>query len=448
MSTRSKYFLLLLTSAGICILVFHLLWTSDLFQQERAWYQAYPYRGLDNHAGGAVTTVRTAIVTPPAAMITAPSSLAMKTDLDPEVGPTPIPNQQSAIPVSVPPTPIPPVLTVRFDLPQTIDEVRKSDSNWYPAAAQGYRLLADGDHRGAAEKFEQALKLNPDHTDLKLQLAYSYLKLHENDRAAKWFSAAIQDQDPDAPFALRRQLEEVNNRWSLDGYLIYRDQNDKAGPLTGPNLVQSQAGMEVAWQPPHIGYNNGRRLQLYGRLLWALEKESLRFSDTSYQGGLGIRLKPLSAHNFVLSAERLLEVGTFARNDWMVRAGYSLDHNTDWKPMKNWWSWSLYLDAALIRPQDPDIFLTFQGQGGYAVRLSEKLIIKPRGLVLASWQKDRFREAHLVEGGPGITAKYYFNQTRLEAWRSYLEVSADYRFRLAGNSLGKSGPVISLQFHF
>jgi tetratricopeptide (TPR) repeat protein len=338
---------------------------------------------------------------------------------------------------------------VRQEFDETIAEPHTAKKNdWYSHANRGYRLLAAGDHAGAIKAFEQALQLNPDRTELKLQLAYITLRLHRNKQAVRWFSAVVRDREPVPSFPLRRQIEELENRWSADGYLIYRDQQDDFGPLTGPNLVQSQAGLELSWQPPGIGYNNGRKLALYGRLLWALEEESLSFSDRSYQGGIGLRYKPLSRHNLVLSAERLLEVGSFARNDWMLRAGYSLDHGTDWQPAHRWWSWSLYIDAAMIRPRDPDIYLTFQAQGGPAFRLTEQMTIQPGGLFLVNWQQDQYRTAHLVEGGPGVKFRFYFNESRYEAWRSHIELAVSYRFRVAGNSLGGSGPVAILLFHF
>ncbi|WP_417317475.1 NfrA family protein [Emcibacter sp.] len=448
MSTRLKYLALLTAAGSACILVFSFVWSSGFFRRERDWYYAYPYR-IENRQSAQNT-----VFIPPVPVAIqqnisfSPGQDIKRADLLPQHG-------KSIEPMHTAPLPVPPdkkPLPSRPDMPEAftnhIDPTSPPVLDWYVHAEKGYRFLAGGDHVRASEQFEKAIMLNPGHTDLKLQLAYSYLHLHQNKRAANWLAATIRDQAPDPSFSLRRQLEELNNRWSADSYLVYRDQKEDYGPLTGPNLVQSQAGAELAWQPPDIGYNNGRKLAIYGRLLWALEDKSLKFRDTSYQGGIGIRYKPLSRHNLVLSVERLLEVGSFARNDWMLRAGYSLDHRTDWQPEKAWWSGSLYLDTALIRPDDPDIFLTFQARGGHAIGLSENLVLRPDSVIHATWQKDRFREAHLVEGGPGLTLRYYFNDTPTEAWRSHLELSLDYRFRLAGNSLGKSGPVVSLLFHF
>ena len=453
MRTRLKFSLLLLSLSGLLSLLFHLGWTSEHFRRERLWYHSFPLR--EAKASPDTATTATATVLPVATVSPGPPTLIAQAGKT-ERNPTPSFEQtfttlRSETPAVSKPTPTKnkPRLSAGPEFDETVKEPEPPPTkDWYRHAEKGYRLLAAGDHAGAIEAFEKAIELNPGHTALKLQLAYSALQLHRNDQAARWFSAVVRDREPASSFALRRQIEELENRWSVDGYLIYRDQKDDFGPLTGPNLVQSQAGVELAWQPPGIGYRNGRKLAIYGRLLWALEEESLSFSDRSYQGGIGLRYKPLARHNLVLSAERLLEVGSFARNDWMLRAGYSLDRGTDWRPEKRWWSWSLYADAALIRPDDPDLYLTFQAQGGHAFRLTDRLIIRPGGIFQVNWQKDRYREAHLIEGGPALKLRYYFNETRYEAWRSHLELSLDYRFRLAGNSLGGSGPVISLLFHF
>jgi hypothetical protein len=243
-------------------------------------------------------------------------------------------------------------------------------------------------------------------------------------------------------------VEQLENRFEANGYLIYRDESSSPRQL-GADLTQSQAGVEVSYQPEKIGFNNGRKFQIYARFLSGMTQDRLELNPDSYQAGIGLRIKPLSDHNLVLSAERLIKVGNFARNDWMLRAGYSRDYLTDYQEDKTgWWSYSLYLDAALIDPSDPDIFLTSQFTGGYSMILAKGLVLQPRLSALASWQKDSFREASLIEAGPGLNIRYYFNDTKYEAFRSYIDLTVEYRIKLSGNSIGGSGPVVSLLVHF
>ena len=330
------------------------------------------------------------------------------------------------------------------------DKIKKSpEENWRHAAKQGYDAYDETDYKTAITYFERALKVSPDNPDLRLQLAYAYKKTGQNSQAARNFRSAIDQYDGEAaPFTLRREVEQLENRFEMNGYVIYRDESSDTRQL-GADLTQSQAGIELSYQPEKIRFDKGRKFQIYARFLSGMEQDRLELDPDSYQAGIGLRLKPLSGHNLVLSAERLLKVGTFARNDWMLRAGYSRDHGTDYQEdQTRWWSYSLYLDAALIDPADPDIFLTSQVTGGYSMTVAQGLVLQPRVSALTSWQKDSFHEASLIEAGPGLNIRYYFNDTKYEAFRSYIDLTVEYRLKLSGNSIGGSGPVISLLLHF
>ncbi len=319
----------------------------------------------------------------------------------------------------------------------------------YQSAKLGYAAYDAGDYTIAAIHFEQALEHVLNSQNIHKQLAYTHKILGNNEKAITHFKAAIDHYtDSKAPFSLRREVEQLENRFNVSGYVIYRDESSATQQL-GADLTQSQTGIEVSYQPKNIGFKNGKTIQLYGRLLSAMEKDSLNPDSDSYQAGLGARIKPFTDHNLVFSAERLVKVGTFARNDWMIRAGYSRDFNTDYQTEKNsWWSYSLYLDAALIKPTDPDIFLTAQAIGGYNSSVSKDVIIQPRITTLYSWQKDQFRQASLWEAGAGVNLRYYFNDTKYEAYRSHIDLTLEYRVKISGNSIGGSGPVVSLQISF
>ncbi|WP_138379631.1 NfrA family protein [Luteithermobacter gelatinilyticus] len=485
MRSRYKYILLLVIVTGGSGAILQTIWMSEWGRRELAWYRAYPYQKPTKHIPRPPETTPDALPGPALSRQSSPSPSTSALTTFPVSPSIPSSSSTSAplAPTSLPPSSSAPSSTVKTtgtadpeltqqrsqdnsshgsatSLSPSLAEITVppsapvSRSNLSPQAIfhkeaeRGYAAYRRGDYTAAAQAFNRALRVNPRHTELKTQLAYSYKHLGQNEHALIWFKAAIEDHNTAAPFYLRREVEELSNRWSGGGYLIYRDQNDPFGPLTGANLVQSQGGAELAWHPPQIGVRNGRKLHIYGRLLWALEDRRIDIIKDSYQAGIGLRFKPLREHNLVLSAERLVAVGDFARDDWMLRAGYSLDHGTDWREGRGWWTGSLYLDAALIRPQDPDIFLTLQGYGGYNYKLSAPVVLRPQLLVHATWQRDRFRTADLIEAGPGLALKYYFNDTRYEAFRSHAELIAGYRFRLAGTSLGGSGPVLRLLLHF
>jgi len=323
-----------------------------------------------------------------------------------------------------------------------------STQKWRHAAMLGYAAYEAKKYQTAITYFEIALQYSPNNLEIHTQLAYAYKFLGQNSKAIKHYKAAIDHHEGIPPIAIKREIEQLENRFDIISYAIYRGASSSIRPL-GADLTQSQAGLGVSYQPENIGFRNGKTLQFYSRLLSSMTQNSLKPNPHSYQAGVGLRLKPFADHNLVLSAERMIKVGNFARNDWMIRAGYSQDYKSGYRSEKApWWSYSLYLDAALIKPADPDIFLTSQVTAGYNISVSDTIILQPRLTGLYSWQKDRFRQASLFEAGPGLNLRYYFNDTKYEAFRSHIDVTVEYRVKLSGNSIDGSGPVVGLILQF
>lgn len=444
MSSRIKFILLFFTSFGTVTSLFYAVLLSDWARRERAWFQNYP---LIEMAQRLDRDIKPASPIPLSETIIEVAALVEKT---PEIMPLPAPIRplktiiQKERVIASPPLPPPPVQK-RAVLHMVPPDLLTVISPPPPDHAQkGYTAYNQGNYEQAAEAFLQALAVDPQNRNLMLQLAYSYKHQGRNNDAGYYFRAAIDENPTEAGYALKSEVQRLENTFDLSGYLIFRDQNDTRlnAPLSGPNLLQSQIGLEGA-------YRVASKIQFYGRLLGALNDGEISFSRDSTQAGVGLRYRPLENHNLVLSAERLVAVGDFARNDWMLRADYSLDLGPAYREdRKYWWSATLYLDSALIHPTDPDIFLTFQGITRFNWKIRPDLILRPHFVTHATWQKDSFRTSKLVEAGPGISFKFFFNDSTYTAWRAYLELVAEYRFKLAGNSLGRSGPVMSFLVHF
>ena len=459
MTTRSKFILLFMASFSFFTLSFMLFLKSDFAQSERAYFRTYPYKErASRHRKSPEITVmseRETRSSPPMERIRIiekrpprkPSKIPLAGLLREEKHHVySIPQkQQSPIPEEPVLEEIPVANSPKADL------IIKSspEKNWRHDASLGYAAYQNKQYDTAIKYFEQALILAPDQQQVTLQLAFAHKKLGHNKEAASYFRQAINQHESMAPFPLKREVEQLENRFDINSYAIYRGESLQANSVTGVDLTQSQMGMELSYQPENIGYQNGRIVQIYGRLLSAVRQGTATPDPDSYQAGVGVRWKPLSRHNLVLSAERLQKIGDFARNDWMIRIGYSRDYGTDYKADRTvWWSHSLYLDAALIDPDSPDIYLTGQVITGYNMKLRQGLILQPRLTALASWQQDRFQQAGLVEAGPGLNLRFYFNDTKYEAYRSYIDLTVEYRLKLSGNSIGGSGPVIGVILHF
>jgi len=316
-------------------------------------------------------------------------------------------------------------------------------------AHMGYEAYAAGDYKQAISAFEQAIQYNPHDKGLKIQLAYAHKALGQKKEASRWFRAAIDHFADQAPFSLRREVDMLENRFDVNAYLLRRTADVSNDTLGAAPFNQSQAGLELSALLPGPGWHKNILTTLYGRFLMGLDDQNLIPDRDSLQSGAGLRLRPLKKHNLWFSLERLIAVGDNGRNDWMMRLSYSHDRNSDYQANRQtWFSHNLYLDAAFIRPHNPDIFLTFQGDAAYNIKASEGLVIKPHLMSLATWQKDIYKTTTNLEAGAGIGFKYYFRQTKYRAYRASIDFIGQYRFKLAGNNLSSSGPVFTLLFHF
>ncbi len=448
MSSRVKFLMLVFLSFSGFTTVFLLFLHSDYARRERAWFRDYPYREMAVRKARHPAQPEISAPAEDTRLAEIPDIISLPDIISPDTArlkpvnihkrlkkavtqSRPAPRRKA---VETPEKPDMPVKTIAPTPPVS----------WRHAAARGYKAYREGDYPVAIRYLEQALKSAPDSRALYEQLAYAYKKTGQTSRAASSFKQAIDSYHEGAvPLRLRREVAQLERRFQADGYAIYRAESSTIQQL-GADLTRSQTGLEVSYQ-----LENPARIQIYGRLLAGTRQDSLRLDRNSYQAGIGLRLKPLANHNLLLSVERLVRVGRFARNDWMIRAGYSLDHGTGYRQDKaGWWRYNLYLDAALINPADPDIFLTAQTIGGYSMSLSPGLVIEPRLTTLATWQQDRFRKASLIESGPGINLRYYFNDSKYHAYRASIELTAEYRLKLSGSSIGGSGPVVSLIAHF
>ncbi|MCF8473794.1 MAG: tetratricopeptide repeat protein [Emcibacter sp.] len=465
MYSKLKFINLLLMLILLPSLALYFFLQTDYAIRERAYFHDYPYQKITKKA---LPTVTVHVMTEtPSALISSPKKSinpVKSIQIEPLAKIQDDFNTPYSKPVVIPP--VKAIVIAKKQKTTAITHPKISQENSTPdikndiitdkhnEAELGYLVYEKGDFEKAIQYFETALKQSPHNSAMREQLSYAYKKSGHNKKAVESFKITIdqylEKNDGKVPFSLRREVEQLENRLEFNSYAIYRDQSSHAQNLSGADLTQSQAGMEFVYQPENIGFNNGRKFQVYGRLLSSMQADQFNPNPKSYQAGLGLRLKPFSEHNFIISAERLIKVGDYARNDWMVRMGYSLDHGTDYQEHKtSWWSYSLYLDAALINPTShPDILLTSQVVSGYNIPLTAGIILQPRLTGLATWQKDIFHKTSLIEMGPGVNIRTYFHETKYEAYRSYIDITAEYRLKISGNSIGGSGPILSLILHF
>lgn len=320
---------------------------------------------------------------------------------------------------------------------------REPDNVEY-AVALGYACADAGQAERAALLFEDVIERDPGLLPLYEDLAYLYMRQPDNERAVYWFKRAIDNATPSLAaspeeekeleqhlYRMRKEVATLNNRWDVTAYLSYR--TDAEQQVTTPvgisgGGVSSQGGLEVAYQPPEIGFRDGRVFQLFARVLWNVEPDSLRFDEDSYQGGIGARYKPFKRHNLFFSGEKLFRIGDDADDNWLLRALYSWDDGYALKPGEENWNYTLLYGDAAYFVDSPD-YWTYYGEvrQGRTFNFDDCFLVTPHLVVDGRYQDRGSPTGSYIEGGAGVSFKYLFNDTRYEVHRSSFEVLVHYK---------------------
>lgn len=277
--------------------------------------------------------------------------------------------------------------------------------------------------------------------------AYNARRTYHNEQAVEYFKQAIDENregklnlDPQYVFGLRREVAELTRTWGAYASVSYGPVGVAPGSYLAPPSPGANhtigAGGEIYWRPPGIGYRDGAIFELFVRgftTLYADNGGATGF-DT-LQGSVGARWKPLKTENLVLEASYLFPVGQFAREDVLLRAAYSKAEGTDLRvDVDNWRAWQFYADFNYYVMQ-PQTVATFEARYGHAFRLdaiSDHLVLWPY-LAFGGSYDTGYAQPGALGIGPGITARYWFNEDAYTAPRSYLDLTLQYRFKLAGD---------------
>ena len=328
------------------------------------------------------------------------------------------------------------------------------------AVALGYTLIDLDEHSEAIVRFEWVLEREPDFLQLYEQLGYLNMKAPNNDRAQMWFELAI-DNAPLYPihneeeeealhqdiYRLRQEVTKISNRFDLMAYLSYRSGGN--APIVGPSgttgvILPSQGGLELTFQPPSWGFRDERILQLFARVLWNTEPDSIRWEDESFQGGFGARYKPLRSQSLYVSGERLFKIGDNSQNNWLLRGLYSWDYGYQLRPGIQSWDYTFLYSEIDYLVQDPKTWVYYgEGRQGWTFNFSESFLLTPHVIVDGRYQDPGSATSTYLEWGGGASFKLLFNETRYQAYRSSFEILVQYRW---GRYLGGVRPLEGSSF--
>ncbi|NPT39789.1 bacteriophage N4 adsorption protein A [Paraburkholderia sp. 1N] len=310
-----------------------------------------------------------------------------------------------------------------------------SDDKAMKMLQKAYDLLREGKDDTALEAFRQGFAGGAGNAGNLADAGYAAKRIGENYQAIEYFKRSLDADetegsfDEQRKFGYRREVEQLERRWGFEVSLPYQ------GAAFGPQGTVSvlQPGIEAYWQPPKIGYQNGRIFQLFVRGYGtAYDGSGNVTGGPTVQASVGARYKPLADQNVVFTAERLIRVGNLSVNDWLARIGYSSEAGTDLRVTEpSWRSWQAYAEAAYFVSEGRYIIYS-ELRYGHTWRLpaiNDHLTVYPH-LALAGDHDNRQTNQTAIGIGPGIQFRFWFRESRYSAPASWADVTVQYRLPL------------------
>jgi len=224
----------------------------------------------------------------------------------------------------------------------------------------------------------------------------------------------VQRRQEEELHQLRREVTKLENQFDFSLYQSYRAKSGPGpavpGALSG-GVIPSQGGAEVAFTPPKIGFRDERIFQVYGRVLWSNDPNSISIDGDTLQGGVGARYKPLREQSLWLSVERLIKVGDLAQNSWLARVMYGWQDGYDVKPLRDSWNYTLfYGDAGYFF--NGDVFAFYgEARQGWTFNFGDRVLLTPHVIVDGRAQTPNGDTTNYAEVGAGVSLRYLFRES-------------------------------------
>ncbi len=311
-----------------------------------------------------------------------------------------------------------------------------------------YLYRAEGRDLEALPHLEKALKQDPEQLAVRKELAYALEASGQREAASEQFREVI-DQLSDEPalqgdaqversrevYGFKREVTELERNVVGSAYFVLGDALKIGEGMTSPigeTGSQNQGGAELGYNLPGTEWFRAGALQPFGRAFWGLDNNSLRPEGDSLQLGFGLRYRPFASQNVVLSAERLVAVGSDARDDWLFRASYSFLDGMDIDPRPSPTNFtSMYVDSAVIPSDNSAVFLNSEILQGISFKIPPYVVLSPHVVAFGQFIDDAETESALGLG-PGLRATLWLGESRYEAARAYALVDVQYRWQAAG----------------
>ena len=320
-----------------------------------------------------------------------------------------------------------------------------------PPLSAAYIAQRAGDDQTASDLFEHADKIAALSIDERTDAAYAALAARRNALAIQHLERAIDaglappedDEPPPTPQAMldmREAHADATRNWGFDATLSYRGGGMPAGTslATTPGETNAwQAGVEAYWRP--FGPLGGRMFEVYAR---ALQSFGVKGDEPSgartLHASVGARVKPFADLNVIFALERVIPIGSAANGDWLARAAYFDGFGTERRvDVPSWWTGRFHAEAGRYLQAGTN-YATANAELGRTFRIdsvSSRWTVFPYVVIGADYDNSVSSNGGAVPigAGVGVSTRYVFRENKYDAPRSYVDLSVQYRFRLAGD---------------
>ena len=332
----------------------------------------------------------------------------------------------------------------------------KQPNNSQYAASLGYLYMAEERYENAIKLFQNIVEQDPDFPNLYQDLGYAEISNMNNDAAVNWFKKGIDKQTSQLNKGItkrqqkeaqkkidmmKNEVSKLTNHYQFSFYQMYRsnDDNHKSGvsPSFGNSATPSQGGINITYQPHELGYRDGRVLQLFTRLLWNTQAQTLQVESDSLQGGVGFRYKPFKEHGLFLGIEKLFEIGDNSIDDWLARTQYSWykAFEAD-KATLNHYYLSIYGDLTFFSGKAHDRSFSWEAGFGKKIRLGSNLFVSPHLIANGSSQEPNLYNGSYTEAGIGLSMQALFGGSQYQANTSSAELRFQYKKNVENDRSG------------
>ncbi len=292
-----------------------------------------------------------------------------------------------------------------------------------------------------------------------LDAAYTAQRLGENKKAVQWFSNALDKADAgrlsmdlETRENVKQTVSDLDTNWGVNSGVSYGSVG-VMNPSFSPSINRRktlQSAAELYWRSPWAGDGGGRHMELYVRgNMTHYDGTKGPTGISSLRSAAGIRVKPFSKQNVVIAAERLFKVGSNSHDDWLLRAAWSGGAGANPSPGKNasiYWQIYAEADYFIKQPQLLGIIEARFGRNYRVASINSNLSIAPHLSLNAGYDSLLARRLALGAGA-GINIRYRFRDDKYHAPRSYVDLTVQYRVRVAGDDRSK-GVFASLYFAY